>query len=175
MPPVLSAERIAHSGTVRPIRFCRPALLARQQPVYAEAAASGHERENEAAHYGEVLVEVVVLRTARGCFGELPVPVRAQGGDDHEQKQQRRDIAGRQPEDQRDPAEELHGRGHIAEPSRQPATRHDGVDGVDVHQLAQAAAHEYPASECGRSAATYLRCWPPGCRCTTASDATMRL
>src|SRR5262249_13550036 len=71
------------------------ALLARQQPVDAEAAASGHERENEAAHYGEVLVEVVVLRTARGCFGELPVPVRAQGGDDHEQKQQRRDIAGR--------------------------------------------------------------------------------
>src|SRR2546425_1460674 len=70
--------------------FLPSALLARQQPVDAEAAASGHERENEAAHYGEVLVEVVVLRTARGCFGELPVPVRAQGGDDHEQKQQRR-------------------------------------------------------------------------------------
>jgi hypothetical protein len=49
--------------------FLPSALLARQQPVDAEAAASGHERENEAAHNREVLIEVVVLRTACGCFG----------------------------------------------------------------------------------------------------------
>jgi hypothetical protein len=41
--------------------------------------------------------------------------------------------------------EELHGRGHIAEPSWQPAAWHAGDEGVDVHQLAQSAAHEDPA------------------------------
>jgi hypothetical protein len=72
--------------------------------------------------------------------------------------------------------EELHGRGHIAEPSWQPAAWHAGDEGVDVHQLAQSAAHEDPAHQkCGRSAATCPRCWPPGYRCTTASDAMMRL
>src|SRR5262249_29233334 len=84
---ILAAAHCISAGADPPRRpaadqFLSLALLARQQPVDAEAAASGHECENEAPHHGEVLVEVVVLRAASGGVGELPVSVRAQGGDD---------------------------------------------------------------------------------------------